>query len=116
MKGKSIVVSLISFAVAMLGLFSAGMSDQLQLILGGVTLLLTAVLSTFFKTGELPTGWTTVMWVSNIALVVMMVLNYYSGNGFINPAVVTMIGAVINAIINIFLKDYGNGSRLVARK
>lgn len=115
MKGKSILFSLISFAIAMIAIYSTVLSGTLVTWLGAASLVLTAFLSTFMKTGELPKEWTVAMWASNIALVIIMFLDYTSENGLIPPAIATLIGATINAFINTFLKDYGNGSRLNPR-
>ena len=114
MKGKSLLVNLLVGAIAILGALSGVFSPAVAGWIGIFTFATTLVLSTVFPSGTLPTGWTAVSWVVNIGGILIQVANYLSNNKYLPSSDVNYIIIAINAVIQLFLKDYGNGSSLSA--
>lgn len=103
---KSLAVQILTVIILMIGAYMGAFSTGAQAWLGIVSMGLTLVLSTFFPSGSMPTGWTTIMWITNISGVVLQVLNAMGTSGLIDAQVVNMIMIGINILLQVFVKDY----------
>ena len=103
---KAIAVQIITVLVLLIGAYMGTFSTGVQAWLGIVSMALTLVLSTFFPSGNMPTGWTTVMWITNISGVVLQVLNAMGNTGLVDAQVINMIMIGINVFLQVFVKDY----------
>lgn len=111
MKGKSLVTSLLTMAIAVIGQYSSLLTDTAQVWLGSIAMLVTAVLnSSIFISGgsSWPTGWNWVLWTTNIAGILTLWLTQMadSANPLIPVAVVNGIIAGINIFLTTFVKSY----------
>lgn len=111
MKGKSLVVSILSVAVAAIASYSGLVAPHVQAWLGilsfGITLLLS---SPILASGTFPQGWTSVMWITNIAGIIIQLMSAIGDKGLIDPAIANYIIIGINILLTGFIKDYGSGS------
>ena len=110
MKGKSLAVSILSVIVVAIASYSALFSPSAQAWLGIASFTITAVLSTFASSGTWPKGWSSVLWITNIAGVVIQVLSAIGDKALIDPAIVNYLIIGINILLTGFVKDYGSGS------
>lgn len=111
MKGKSLVTSLITMAVAFIGAYSALLSPVAQAWLGAAAMLFTAVLNSpiFMSSGSSwPKGWNWVLWTTNIVGILTLWLTQMgdSANPLIPVPVVNGIIAGLNIFMTTFVKSY----------
>lgn len=108
MKNKSLAWQILSFAVVLIGIYGGYFGDKGQQILGIASFAITALLqSPMLSSGEWSKGWGTAMWITQIAGVVIQVANYLSEQAIINSMAVNMFILTVNAILTLFVKDYG---------
>ena len=103
---KSLAVQLLTVVILMIGAYMGSFSAGVQAWLGIASMAITLVLSTFFASGTMPSGWTTLMWVSNIAGVVLQVANALGTTGLVDAQTINMIMIGINILLQVFVKDY----------
>ena len=103
---KSLAVQIITVAILLIGAYAGMFTTGVQAWLGIASMALTVVLSTFFPSGEMVKGWTAVMWVTNIAGVVMQLINAMGSSCLVDAQTINMIMIGINIFIQVFLKDY----------
>lgn len=103
---KSLAVQILTVIVLMIGAYMGSFNNETQAWLGIVSMALTLTLSTFFPSGSMPTGWTAILWVTNIAGVVLQVLNAIGTAGLVDAQVINMIMIAINILLQVFVKDY----------
>lgn len=103
---KSLAVQILTVIVLMIGAYMGTFSAGAQAWLGIVSMALTLVLSTFFASGTMPSGWTTILWITNVSGVVLQVLNAIGTAGLIDAQVINMIMIGINILLQVFVKDY----------
>lgn len=103
---KSLAVQILTVIVLMIGAYMGSFSTGVQAWLGIVSMGLTLVLTTFFPSGSMSAGWTTIMWVTNISGVVLQVLNAMGTAGLVDAQVINMIMIAINILMQVFVKDY----------
>ncbi len=111
MKGKSLLVQILTTLVLVIGSYGKLFDATTAAWLGIVSMGLTAVLGTFFKSGEFVKGWSKVMIVVNAIGILVQLLNATSDNGLLPSDVVNYVIIGINIFVGVFLRDYiGNGS------
>lgn len=103
---KSLAVQLLTVVILMIGAYAGLFSTGAQAWLGIASMALTLVLTTFFPSGNMPTGWTAIMWVTNITGVVLQILNSLGETGLVDAQTVNMIMIGINILMQVFVKDY----------
>ncbi len=103
---KSLAVQILTVIILMIGAYSGMMSPTAQAWMGIVAMAATVTLSTFFPSGQIVKGWTTIMWITNISGVVLQLLNAMGNSGLIDVQTINMIMIGINILIQVFLKDY----------
>lgn len=107
MKKKSLIWQILSFAALMAGIYGGLFGPKGQEILGIASFAITAFLhSPMMSTGELPKGWTTTMWVTQIAGISIQIANYLSDNAIIDSMAVNIFIMSINSVLTLFVKDY----------
>lgn len=116
MKTKSLIVQVLTVLILAIGSYSGMFSPAVAAWLGIISMAATLTLSTFFPSGTIVTGWTWVMWATNISGVVVQILNLTSENGLIAPNITNSIIIAINIFIQVFLKDYNGGGSIVEKK
>ena len=114
MKGKSLVVSIMSVMIAAIASYSGLVAPHIQAWLGIVSFGLTILLSSqIFASGTFPKGWTTVMWITNISGIVIQLMSAIGEKGLIDPNICNYIIIGINILLTGFVKDYGSGNSIV---
>lgn len=103
---KSIAVQILTVLVLLIGAYSGMFGATAQAWLGIVSMGATLVLSTFFPSGTLPTGWNKIMWITNITGVVLQLLTALGSTGLIDPMVINTIIIAINVFVQVFIKNY----------
>jgi len=103
---KSLAVQILTVIVLMIGAYMGSFSEGTQAWLGITSMAITLALSTFFSSGNMPTGWTTLMWVTNGAGVVLQILNAMGTSGLVDAQTINMIMVGINILLQVFVKDY----------
>jgi len=103
---KSLAVQLLTVIILLIGAYSGMFSTGAQAWLGIVSMAVTLGLTTFFPSGTMPKGWTTIMWVANIAGVVLQILNAMGSTGLVDSQTINMIMIGINVMLQVFVKDY----------
>ncbi len=116
MKGKSLAVSIISAAILAIGAYAGLFTESAQAWLGIVSMALILVLNQFFPSGTPVTGWNWVIWTTNIAAIVIQLLNATMEEGLLKPELVNGIIIAINIFIQTFLKDYNGGNSIAEKK
>lgn len=99
MKGKSIVAQILMTILIVLGSAGSLFGAAAMAWLGVIGAVITLVLKTFFPSGELVSGWTTLLWVTNIGAVIVQATNLVSAVTFIDPAIVNAIMVITNTVI-----------------
>lgn len=103
---KSLAVQIITVLILLIGAYAGFLSPSAQAWLGIVSMALTLTLSTFFPSGTLPKGWTTIMWVTNISGVVLQLLNALGDQGLVDAKTINMLIVAINILIQVAVKEY----------
>jgi hypothetical protein len=103
---KSLAVQILTVLVLLIGAYSGLFSATGQAWLGIVSMAATLVLSTFFPSGTLPSGWNKIMWITNITGVVLQLLAAIGSAGLIDPMTVNTIIIAINIFVQVFIKNY----------
>lgn len=103
---KSLAVQILTVLVLLIGAYSGMFGATAQAWLGIVSMGATLVLSTFFPSGTLPTGWNKLMWITNITGVVLQLLTAIGSTGLIDPMMVNTIIIAINVFMQVFIKNY----------
>lgn len=106
MEKKSLAVQIITVVVLMIGAYAELFGASVQAWLGIAAMAGTVALSTFFPSGTPVKGWTTVMWVVNIAGVVTQLLLAMGEQKLLDVQVVNGIIIGMNILIQVFAKDY----------
>lgn len=111
MKGKSLLVQILTTIILVIGSYGKLFDATTAAWLGIVSMGLTSILGTFFKSGEFVKGWSKVMIAVNAIGILVQLLNASSENGLLPADVVNYVVIGINIFMGVFLKDYiGNGS------
>lgn len=114
MKGKSLIVQLLSFGVAVIGSYSALFSDGVQAWLGIVAFAATLLLnSDMLASGTWPKGWSAFLWISNLAGIGIQILSQIGEKGLVDPNIVNYVITGINLFVFTFIKDYGTETSIV---
>lgn len=116
MKAKSLAVMILSAAILAVGAYSGYFTESVQAWLGIVSMAMVLALNTFFPSGTLVTGWNWVLWTTNIAAIVIQLLNATMEQGLLKPELVNGIIIAINIFIQTFLKDYSGGNSVAEKK
>lgn len=116
MNGKANAVNIITFLIAMIGAYTTMFGVKEQAVLGIIGMALSTVLATFATNGTWVKGWSTTLWVTTVAGVVIQLLNAVGAAEFMKPSVVTGIVTGINVFINVFYKSYDGNDTLSERK
>ncbi len=103
---KSLAVQVLTVITLMIGAYSGLMNPIFQAWTGIVAMAATLTLSTFFPSGQIVKGWTTIMWITNVSGVVLQLLNALGNSGLIDVQTINMIMIGINVLIQVFVKDY----------
>lgn len=103
---KSLAVQIMTILVLLIGAYTGLFSPEVQAWLGIAAMALTLTLSTFFPTGTLPKQWTTIMWVTNIAGVIMQLFNALGSQGLVDAQTINMVMIAINVILQTVVKQY----------
>lgn len=103
---KSLAVQIMTVLVLLIGAYAGFFSSSAQAWLGITSMALTLTLSTFFPSGTLPTGWTLIMWVTNIAGVIMQLLNAIGDQGLVDAQTINIIMIAINVLMQVVVKQY----------
>lgn len=107
---KSLAVQIMTVIVLLIGAYSGFFTESTQAWLGIASMALTLTLSTFFPSGTLPGGWTAIMWITNIAGVVMQLLNALGSQGLVDAQTVNIIMIAINVLMQVVVKQYDSQS------
>jgi len=110
MKGKSLGFTILTALVLVVGSYVGYFNETVQAWLGIVSMATLLVLSTFFKSGELVKGWSTVTVITNASMIGIQVLNLIGDKNLVDPSVINGVIIGINIFIQTFLKDYNGGS------
>jgi len=111
MKGKSLAVSILSVIVAIIAAYSGLASPSAQAWFGIVSFAIVLLLqSPILSSGTFPVGWTSTVWIVNIAGIVIQVLSSIGEKSLVDPAVINYVIIGINILLTGFVKDYGSGS------
>jgi hypothetical protein len=111
MKNKTLLWQILSLSVVFLGAYGAGVGEQGQKWVGIISFAITAFMnSKIMSTGEWPKGWSTAMWITQLAGLVIQVINFLGEKAIIDPQVVNISIMVLNTFLATFVKDYGSGS------
>ena len=117
LKGKSLIVAIFTFVIQAIGAYSGLFSPSVSAWLGVVSFLLTILLnSQFFATGEWPLGWSNVLWITNVAGVLIQVLNYMGDHMLIEPQIVNYIIVGVNTFMLAFIKNYGGSTSVIGTR
>ena len=65
MKKKSLIVSVLSALILIIGSYAGMFTGTVQAWMGIATIALTMTLTTFFPSGTIVKGWTWVMWATS---------------------------------------------------
>lgn len=103
---KSLAVQIMTILILLIGSYTGYFSPEVQAWLGIASMAMTLTLSTFFPSGNLPAGWTVVMWVTNIAGVVMQLLNALGSQGLVDAQTINIVMIAINVILQTVVKQY----------
>lgn len=105
MKGKTIATQIITAMILLLAAFAGNFGGEVASWIGIASMVLSLVLSTFFSSGVMTGTWTVVMWVTNIAGIVIQVLNATGEQGLIAASVTSAIVIVINILLQVFFSN-----------
>lgn len=108
MKRKSLIVSILSALLLVIGNYAGFLDATWQAWLGVVAIAANLVLSTWFPSGTIVKGWTWVMWVTSVSAIVIQILNAISAASFLTPEITNAIIIGINIVIQVFVKDYSD--------
>lgn len=104
---KSLAVQILTVLVLLIGAYSGLFGASTQAWLGIISMGATLILSTFFPSGTLPSGWDKIMWVTNITGVALQLLTAIGSAGLIDPMTINAIIISINVFLQLFIKNYG---------
>lgn len=104
---KSLAVQILTVLILLIGAYAGLFGATTQAWLGIISMGATLVLSTFFPSGTLPTGWDKIMWVTNITGVVLQLITAIGSAGLIDVMTVNAIIISINIFLQLFIKNYG---------
>lgn len=103
---KSLAVQIMTVLVLLIGAYAGFFSEGAQAWLGIVSMALTLTLSTFFPSGTLPKGWTSVMWITNVSGVALQLLNAIGNEGLVDAQTINIIMIAINTVLQVVVKNY----------
>ena len=108
---KSLVWQILSFMVAMIAGYSGLFDEKTQMVLGIISFSVTALLqSPILSTGTFPKGWDSVMWFTQIAGVLIQVVNFLGEKAVVPAMFVNMFIFTVNTIIVTFVKNYNTNN------
>lgn len=103
---KSLAVQILTVLVLLIGAYSGLFGDTAQAWLGIVSMGATLVLSTFFPSGNMPSGWNKIMWITNITGVALQLLTAIGSAGLVDVMTINTIIVSINIFLQVFVKEY----------
>jgi len=103
---KSLAVQILTVLVLMIGAYSGMFGATAQAWLGILSMGATLALSTFFPSGTLPNGWSKIMWITNIAGIVLQLLTAVGSAGLIDAMTINTIILAINIFLQVYIKEY----------
>ena len=99
MKGKSILVQILSAVILVIGSAGSLLSVKAMAVAGVVSAALTLVMKTFFPSGYLVQGWTMVLWITNVGFALIQIVNLVGTISFISPTIVNALAVIVNTVI-----------------
>lgn len=111
MKGKSVAFQIIATLVLVISAYMSNFNPSVQQWLGAVVFGGTLLLqSPIMSTGSWPSGWSWVIWASNIGGIAIQLGGYFSENNLIPADIINGALIAVNLFLATWVKDYGTGS------
>jgi len=103
---KSLIAQILSILILVIAAYSFNFTGSTQAWLGVVSFAATITLGIFLPSGQWVKGWSTTLWITNIAGAVIQVLNAIWERDLMNPMLVNQIIIGLNLLIGYLGKDY----------
>lgn len=100
MKNKTLIANILGAVLTFALAYKGVVSPQTAMALGIVIAIINPILkSPIFESSPMLPSWTLALWISNIASIILQIVNGVAGYGIISPELLNMITIGINTTI-----------------